>query len=156
MDGLTADKPMNSYAYRQYLINNAGSLLNQSRTSAYQGAVCGPCMQPYNVGTMMPEMYKTVCDGQACSKKLVDPRGLGVGRDYGAGEGEESAKATFMQRKEQEQERLATNANCCAASAVDRLNYFAPAGTQLPMADVRASVPSGGYPMSGGDAVKVV
>jgi hypothetical protein len=152
VEGLTADKPMNSYTYKQYLINNASSIMTSQRGTAYNLAACGPCMSPYNEGTMVPEKYVMKCDGQTCSVQLKDARGVGIGRDYGSTAESMQAQAEFLRKKEAEQARLATTANCCA-SATDKLGYYAPVGTPLDTAAMRASVPSGGAPLSGGDAV---
>lgn len=152
VDGLTADTPMDSYAYRQYLINNAGSLMTKQRAQSYSQSLCGPCTKPYNIGTMLPEKYVTTCDGKTCSVKLNDPRGIGIGRSYGQSAEEQAANSAFLQRKDAEQQYLSGNANCCAASPADRMAYAAPAGT--PTAAMRAAVPSGGAALSGGDAVR--
>ena len=45
----------NSYEYRQYLIKNASDIMAKNRQMAYQNNACGPCTNPYNEGTMLPE-----------------------------------------------------------------------------------------------------
>lgn len=117
VEGLTADKPMTSYAYRQYLIKNAGGIMNDQRSSAYSLAQCGPCMTPYDQGTMAPEKYIVKCDGQSCAVRLNDARGIGVGREYGTTPDVLKAREQFLARKEKEQAQL-SQGGCCSAAAV--------------------------------------
>lgn len=150
---ISGDKQMNSYDYRQYLIRNAGSVMTSQRSSAYSTAVCGPCMPPYDKGTMLPEQYVMECDGQSCSVTLKDPRGLGLGRNYGNTPDAMQTRAEFLMRKEMEQKALSSSANCCATPA-DNLDYHAPAGSATGSSSQRSAVPSGAAALSGGDAAQ--
>lgn len=147
---LPTTEPLNSYAYRQFLIANGNKLLTEHRVSAYNSAVCGPCMSPYDVGTMLPEQSRMTCDGQTCSVKLVNPQGVGLGREYGMQPEEAAARSQFLAQKQQEQARMATPGGNCCASDVDRADYYPVPGTlsarTLTGEQARAAVPSGAYP----------
>jgi hypothetical protein len=77
------DKPMSSYEHRQYLIENANSIIESNQKHALQKMACAPCKEPYNIGTMLPESEKLVCNGTVCSVVQTDQNGLGRGREYG-------------------------------------------------------------------------
>ena len=66
----------NSFAYRQYLINNAEQLMAKQRTQTL------PCCDiPYSSpGTMLPEQSIMQCDASSCSVIGGDSAGLGMGR----------------------------------------------------------------------------
>lgn len=69
----------NSYDYRQYMINNAIDIMEKNRHMKS----CGPCMKPFNIGTMLPEESIVKCDKNTCRVVINDPNGLGQGRqDY--------------------------------------------------------------------------
>ena len=110
VDGLKSTAiGMDSYAYRQFLIANASKLMTSQRSAAYNIASCGPCKEPYNVGTMLPEQNIVRCDKQTCKFSVQNPQGLGTGRDYGAGSS--SAQADFLKYKHAEQFSKKT---CCS------------------------------------------
>lgn len=68
-----------SYDYRQSMISNALDIMEKNRI--IKG--CGPCVEPYNIGTMLPEQSIVKCDKNTCRVILTDPNGLGQGRkDY--------------------------------------------------------------------------
>lgn len=73
-----------SYANRQFMIANADALLAAERARAYAGALCAPCMAPFDrPGTMLPEKDLEVCDAQTCRRVATSqPDGLGTGRAY--------------------------------------------------------------------------
>lgn len=114
VDGLNKGGPlalgMDSYAYRQFLIANAAKLMTSQRSAAYHVASCGPCKEPYNVGTMLPEQSVVKCDKQSCKVSGKDPRGLGTGRDYGTWGDSASTQAEFLKYKQSEQ---ASKKACC-------------------------------------------
>jgi hypothetical protein len=53
-----------------------------NRTNACQKNCCGPCKQPYDIGTMMPEQGSVDCSTGTCNFKPLDKNGVGVGRTY--------------------------------------------------------------------------
>ena len=73
-------KPMSSYDYRMFLMNNADKLIDQHRTDAYRKNLCEPCVKH---STMLPEQHVEVCDGRTCSFPINEPEGLGIGRIFG-------------------------------------------------------------------------
>jgi hypothetical protein len=136
-------KPMNSYEYRQYLITNAEGLMNSWRDASYQANMCGPCVEPYNVGTMLPEQSKVECNSSLCSVKPGHPNGLGQGRDYMNGATDKAAEH-FLSQKEVENSKLKSErgANCCA-TPFDDMQFYPLDGMAV---GSRWSVPSGGAP----------
>ena len=132
-----------SYTYRQYLIQNADQLMAGQRAWIYGSAVCGPCVRPYDVGTMLPEQTVVKCDARVCTRETNDPSGLGQGRVYGATPDAAAARSAFLERKESEQRALSKAGNCCA-SPDDLAEYFGHgpvAGSPR-----RTAVPFGGQP----------
>jgi hypothetical protein len=151
MDGVTNGAlDMNSYAYRQYLITNAEKMMMNQRAATYKVAVCGPCVQPYNQGTMLEEQTVVRCDAQTCKVSKHNPRGLGLGREYGTSDADEDMHKAFLQNKEAEQQRFTRQGNCCT-NASDTLDYYPLNGSTISTNNARVAVPSGGTPLTGGD-----
>ena len=125
----------NSYAYRQFLIRNADGVMAAHREQAFSASWCGPCVQPYDVGTMLPEADKFVCNASTCDRVPGVAGGLGTGRAYGSTPEERAAHAAFLAQQERLQARAARTANCCAAPP----RQAAPEGH-------RPSVPGGAVP----------
>jgi hypothetical protein len=73
---------LSSFDYRMYLIQNAEKLMDLNRTYTTQKNSCGPCKQPYDVGTMLPEKSVVTCDGNSCKNSANVLDGLGQGRKY--------------------------------------------------------------------------
>jgi hypothetical protein len=134
-------KAMNSYEYRQYLITNADSLMNSWRESSYQANMCGPCVEPYNIGTMLPEQSQVECTSSICTVKQGNPNGLGQGRDYKNG-APDVAMEQFLAQKETENAKLKSErgANCCT-TPFDDMQFYPLDGW-----GGRWSIPSGGAP----------
>jgi hypothetical protein len=75
----------NSLQYRVFLQNNANALMDRHRQVACQINCCGPCAstkENFDGGTMLPEQYMFVTDGQTGKMVLNDVNGLGTGRQY--------------------------------------------------------------------------
>ena len=72
----------NSFQYRMYLTRNAEALMDSNRAYISKKNSCGPCMEPYNQGTMLPESTKVSCNNNSCNAEVVDTKGLGQGRNY--------------------------------------------------------------------------
>lgn len=73
----------NSNDYRMFLMDNAEKLININRLYTTQINSCGPCAEPYNQGTMLPEKNMLACDKNVCKNSLNVLTGLGQGRNYG-------------------------------------------------------------------------
>jgi hypothetical protein len=99
------DQAVSSYDYRMYLTHQAEQLMAADRAATYRKNVCGPCVEPYAVGTMLPEQTKVICNAQSCRIVSHDPRGVGQGRQHVTVEdpGFEAQKAAFYDLKRQEQ-----------------------------------------------------
>ena len=76
----------NSFQYRQFLSQNGEQLMDINRSHACEKNCCVPCAEPFNPGTMLPEINKWVCDKHSCRLIGNDPNGLGTGRVYNPNE----------------------------------------------------------------------
>ena len=72
----------NSFQYRLFLSQNAEQLMDINRGHACQKNCCSPCGEQFQVGTMLPEVNKWVCDKHTCRLIGNDANGLGTGRVY--------------------------------------------------------------------------
>lgn len=143
------DKPVNSYDYRMYLVGNAESLLKEQRRKAYEQNMCGPCVEPYNVGTMLPEQSMVECDTNTCKFNYTNPAGLGTGRKYTTFTTQQSAadEQMFMSMKQQEQLGMSRYANCCGTPATDAQLYSLDGKNSVSSKSyARPTVPGGGMP----------
>ena len=73
---------LNSNEYRNHLIRDAEKIMKSNKDLMCEKNCCGVCMEPYNVGTMLPEKTKIVCNAKGCSKIMNNQDGLGQGRIY--------------------------------------------------------------------------
>jgi hypothetical protein len=131
---------VSSYDYRQYLIQNADKLMDINRAYTVQMSSCGPCVQPYNQGTMLPEQTKTSCDGNVCKNSLNVLNGLGVGRTYT----DTDCGAQWNWPKN-------VPYSCCG-QPVDLFNYYNSKEFKDTNKDYpRFATPEGGKVLTGGD-----
>lgn len=138
-----------SYEYRQFLIRNADNVIGEHRDAAFTKAYSGPCVQPFETATMLPEADAFVCDKVSCRCESRNPTGLGTGRDYGMLPESKRALDAFLAEQASAQKRLQDGANCCACGGDG--GYYPLPGLNVG-APLRPAVPGGGLPMSGGDA----
>lgn len=143
------NKLMSSFEHRMYLMQNAEAIMKQNAADSYSTNKCGPCVEPYDQGTMLPELEKQICNERTCSFGVSDPYGLGLGRQYHTQERETSFKQKFIAEKEKETAFFKQNAQCCG-TINDDIQYF-PVDGLVEKEYPRATVPSGGKPFSGGD-----
>ncbi len=82
-DLIRADNGVNNnLQWRNFLTQNAEKLMDLNRQHACQKNCCGGCGSPFNVGTMVPEVNKFVCNTGSCRLISGDPNGIGTGRVY--------------------------------------------------------------------------
>lgn len=144
------DTPLNSYEYRQYLISNAEQIMAASRVDAYKQNQCGPCMEPYDTGTMLPEQNIVECDASTCKSYIADQNGVGTGRQYmDVARQKDPSKNAFLKVKQNEQMFFKQFNNCCG-NAADDIKYY-PYDGVVEQEYSRLAMPGGGVPMSGGD-----
>lgn len=134
---LMGSRPMNSYELRQYMITNADTLMDKSRSEAERMNACGPCVKPWNQGTMLPEQSMVKCNASTCSTSTNNPSGLGQGRDYGI-----PTDIAFIKKMEARDDKMRSQPNNCCTGYDDDIKYFPFA----PVAPERLSIPSGGSP----------
>lgn len=113
-------KNMNSYEYRQYLQANGKDIINNIRKQVYNANKCGPCVKPYNIGTMLPEKDIVTCNKSTCSTNVTNANGLGTGRKYYT---ESANEQNFISQKEVEQKSLQEFHNSCVLTHDDPLFY---------------------------------
>lgn len=143
------DRPMSSYEYRQYLVHNATELMQQNKRAFYKTNSCGPCVEPFNVGTMLPEQNMVECDASTCKISMNDQNGLGNGRKYSSSV--DQAQQAFLKMKQKEQEILSQQKNCCTTSEDDLSLY--PFDNSFGSSYARLTVPGGGEPFNGGNVL---
>lgn len=139
---------MSSYDYRMFLTRNADSFIKHNALNAYMQNRCGPCMEPYNVGTMLPEIEKQTCNERTCSFAVNDPYGIGLGRKFFTQDMENAFEQRFLDEKQKEQTYFKQGSQCCG-TIKDEMQYYPIDGT-APLME-RNAVPSGGTPLTGGD-----
>lgn len=140
-----------THEYRQHLIRNAADVIAAHRQSAFKAAYSGPCVQPFDKGTMLPEADAFKCDAVSCRRVSVSKDGLGTGRDYGTLPEHKAAVDKFLAEQAQHQARLRDGANCCGCGG-DGGYYPVPGLNLVPQQEgARWAVPSGATPLSGGD-----
>lgn len=147
-----SNKLMSSYDQRMYLITNADDIIKLNAQNAYMTNRCGPCVEPYDQGTMVPEFEKQVCNERTCSFGVTDPYGLGLGRKFYNDDVEEKAKKRFIEEKEKETQYFKQNAQCCG-TVKDDLQYY-PIDGKIHDEYPRSTIPSGATPMTGGDLLR--
>lgn len=144
------NESLNSYEYRQYLIHNADTLIKENQIRAYKANMCGPCVEPFDIGTMLPEQNMVSCDASTCKTFLSDQNGLGTGRMYNTVPKNTTPRNEFLRGKQNEQTYMRQFTNCCTSDE-DNLQYYPWDGQVTEEQVGRLSVPGGGIPMSGGN-----
>jgi hypothetical protein len=73
-----------SYEARMYLQKNADMIMKQEYNRAVNNIIpCAPCSRgPNDPSTMEPERYIVECNATSCSRKEINPLGIGDGRKY--------------------------------------------------------------------------
>lgn len=140
-----ANQFASSYEMREWFIHNGDALIKQNAVDAYTKMQCA-CTQPYEPGTMLPELQKQTCTDRVCKFDVNDEYGLGLGRVYYNPANEQDFQAKFIDEKQKEQAYLKNNS--CCSTANDKL-YWPINGTGITDYD-RFSVPSGATPLSQG------
>lgn len=147
------NKLLSSYEHRMFLMQNASEFMKRNALNAYMFNRCGPCVEPYDQGTMVPEFEKQVCNERVCSFGVSNAYGLGLGRQFYTDNREDEFKQRFLEEKEKEQAYFKNNSQCCG-TVQDSLQYY-PIDGVVDTQYSRMSVPSGGMPLSGGDSLKI-
>ena len=142
------DAPLSSYDYRQYLIQNAEKLMTANYEKAFKDNACGPCVEPWNQGTMLPEQTMQECNGSTCKFSVNDPNGLGLGRMYGESKEQEKARASFVANREALNKEMMGSVNCCSTES-DDVNKYSVSAFDVNPYEGRFAVPGGGVPLSG-------
>lgn len=140
---------MSSYEQRMYLTTNAEEIIKSNARGAYLMNRCGPCVEPYDQGTMVPEFEKQTCNSRTCSFGVNDAFGLGLGRNFFTEEQDQSIRKRFLEEKEKETAFFKQTSQCCGTTK-DDLQYY-PIDGLVDKEYGRFAVPGGASPMTGGD-----
>jgi hypothetical protein len=133
-----------SYDMREWLIHNANKLITENAQDAYNSMQC-KCVEPFDIGTMLPELQKQTCNDRVCTFNVNDKYGLGLGRQYYDPSTEKQFREKFIQEKEKEQKLFNENTGCCGTA--NDVRYYPADGMPQDNYD-RYSVPSGGKQLS--------
>jgi hypothetical protein len=139
-----------SWDYRQYLIGNGEKIIDANRAAAAQVALCAPCVQPFDQGTMAPDADRVVCDKVSCTRvKPVNPSpyGIGTGRDYGMTQQARTADAAFVAQRSSDGDG-AKNCCGCASAATGAFGATYPGAMMASPGPTRWAVPGGGAAMA--------
>ena len=137
----SGNKLKNTHDYRMFLSRNGEKLIQKNQEYIYLKSGMGRCMEPYHIGTMLPEKTRVKCNQHTCEVVDVDPNGHGQGREYVTSEPNEILTPLM-----QPQMKLENN-EC--ASPYDSFNYY-PIIENYNV-ESRQAVPFGGSMLSGGD-----
>jgi hypothetical protein len=134
-----------THAFRQSLIQNGDKIIAEDRRAAFTKAYSGPCVQPFDRGTMLPEADRFVCNAVGCARVQGDKDGLGTGRDTGMLPRHKESVDAFLADQARMQQRMRDGANCCACAGGD--GYYPLPGLNVVPQSHRATVPGGARPL---------
>ena len=134
-------KLVNSYDYRMFLNRNAENIMKKSHEYYFMKNGAFDCQKPYEVGTMLPEKTRVVCNNHRCEVKLINENGFGEGREYVT-----NPPNSILDPLEEPEVKLN---NVCASSG-QSLNYY-PIDRTIYDSRLRGAIPGGGELLSGGD-----
>ena len=138
---ISNNNKLSNFDYRMYLIENAEKLIDINRMYTVEKNSCGPCKEPYEIGTMLPERVNVSCDANTCKNSINVLDGLGQGRKYS------------NSKKANENVKPLRNipASKCAQPQ-DLFDYYNSKDIRLKGSkNTRSTSQSGGVAMSGGD-----
>lgn len=132
-----------SYDYRTHLIHNADKFIFENAAEAYKRMRC-QCVEPFDQGTMLPELEKQTCNERTCTFNVNDKYGLGLGRQFYTPEREKEFRQKFIDEKLKEQSYFKENGTCCGTP--DMFQFYPISGLVETEYD-RLAVPAGGQQM---------
>lgn len=125
--------------YRMFLTHNAEKLMEIHNKHNYAKNGVFNCKEPYETGTMLPEIDRVLCNNDNCSLIKVDENGLGRGRQYS------QDPNAILDPFKSPQYKL--DDNKCTPTE-DNANYYP---IQKQEEEVRQAVIGGGKILGGGD-----
>ena len=96
-----------SYEQRMMLIHNATKIMNENALAAYNYSACGPCEEPYELSTQLPEYEMQKCDTRSCTFSGNNSSELGLGRESMY----DKDRVNFLAMKEKEQQMFRNTNN---------------------------------------------
>ena len=79
---LSNNKVANMHNYRMFLSRNAESIMEKNNEYMFIKNGLYNCKKPYEIGTMVPEESRVICDEHNCKRVIIDKNGIGQGREY--------------------------------------------------------------------------
>lgn len=135
---------LNNNQYRNHLVRDAETIMENNRSAMCDKNCNGHCVEPYNVGTMLPEKSLVICNKNTCKTVVNNANGIGQGRLYAT----EPVPDTLVPQPTKPRAR---NTECCGNPG-EIFNYY---GDNLQETGFeylnRTTVQDGGKAMSGGD-----
>lgn len=121
---------MNSYDYRQYLINHAEEIIKKNMLESLKKNLCGPC----DGNTMLDHKNILTCDKYGCHSQIKNKNGLGT-------------KIKYSNDNEKDYFNDNNNYSCCVTQ-MDDINQY-PINGMVENDYGRYAVPHGGIPLTG-------
>ena len=137
----SGNKIKNTQDYRMFLSRNGEKIIEKNKEYIMLKNGMTDCMEPYHIGTMLPEKSRVVCDQHTCKVVQVDPNGVGQGREYDPNKKNEILKPLMEPPMKLEN-------NACA-SPFDSFNYYPIIDNYS--VESRPAMPFGGSMLTGGD-----
>jgi len=132
---------VSNFDYRMYLIENAEKLMDMNRIYTVEKNACGPCKEPYEIGTMLPEKESFSCNANTCKNSINVLDGLGQGRKYS--DKKDTGKPNNVSKN-------IPHSKC--AQSQDLFDYYNSSDVRSNgVKNSRHTTQSGGVAMSGGD-----
>lgn len=134
----------NIHEYRRFLSRNTEEIIKRNQNYIFLKNGNFDCKGPYEIGTMLPEKTKVVCNQHTCNRLIKNENGFGEGREYSQSKNNLLEPLPEPKLKED---------NICL-NAHNNFKYY-PYDINLNK-DVRNAIPSGAKILSGGDPNKFI
>lgn len=138
------NKIANTHDFRMFLNRNGDNIIKENNKYIAMMSGSFNCKQPYEVGTMLPEKTRLVCNQHTCKEVLVNENGIGQGREYSLPNQPNSLLEPLKKPEYVFDDNICTN-------IVDNFNYYPIDKKDVPE-NQRQAVPGGGNMLSGGDS----
>jgi hypothetical protein len=107
----------NSFEYRMFLTRNASTISNINESYAEKRNAC-----PGFTASLVPEKSILRCTPEGCEVDVVDPNGIGQGRDFGVG-ADCDTLANVSNLRNRVYKKTDSEENCCGVSWQSKGGY---------------------------------
>ena len=132
----------NIHNYRMFLNRNADEIIKRNKNYIYMKNGIFNCKEPYEIGTMLPEQTRVICDPHKCDRVLVNENGIGEGREY---------VTTGSNKILDPLSKKEVEANNICTETVDNLHYYPIQKDIYDPNNLRKATTGGGNRLGGGD-----